>query len=658
MDLKKFFSELKRRNVYKVALTYAITAWLLAQIVALASDAFGSPDWVMKMIIFTLVIGFPIALILAWAFEMSPQGMIRTSSAAKENPNSSSKKKPLSHNVYIGILLLIIVGQFIYNKYWNQVSINTANMEKTIAVLPFRNDSPNEENVYFCNGIMEGILDHLSKIPDLSVVSRTSVEQYRKNAPSTAEIAKQLGVNYILEGSVFRVGNNSKITAQLIYAPEDRHVWSDQYDRDLEDIFSVMSDVTKTIAKELKATISPELLERIESRPTKNITAYDYYLQGKEYFNNFRLSGQEADLDNAESLYNAALELDPDFGLTYAGLARVHWDRNKFNFYKEETSVDTVLQLCNKAIALDANAADAYWVRGSFYDHMLFEIEKAEKDLKKAIEINPSHVDARLDLAFLTALHKRNFASAFKLLREAENIDRSPGQLSHTYWVSEVLYESIGDWEKTIEYHNMRKEVNPLVTDLDLIWINMDQGKFLKAQDIAKSQLDSNSILFLFIMGWTHLHLKEYNQALIYLERWKTLLKEHPDHWSATDNGIRYGMVLVENGREEEGVQMMNDELKKYDEVMKNFERMDQILYNSAAICAYLGEKERAYDYLRKIDGSLIRWDENIYVVQFDPMFDNLREDEEFKSIINDVQGEHKRIREELSRAETSGYIN
>ena len=155
-------------------------------------------------------------------------------------------------------------------------------------------------------------------------------------------------------------------------------------------------------------------------------------------------------------------------------------------------------------------------------------------------------------------------------------------------------------------------------------------------------------------MGLTNLYLRDYNQALIYFERWETLVKEYPDHWSASDNWFRFGMVLVEIGREEEGIQMMKDQLKKYGEVMKNFQRMDVILYNSAAICAYLGEKERAYDYLRKFDGNLIRWDQDIYTVQLDPMFDKLREDEEFKAIINEVQGEHKRIREELSGAESS----
>ena len=194
--------------------------------------------------------------------------------------------------------------------------------------------------------------------------------------------------------------------------------------------------------------------------------------------NNFLFNGQETDLDNAETLYNAALGLDPDFGLTYAGLAQIHWGRNEYNFYKKETSVDTVLQLCNKAIALDPNAADAYWVRGSFYDHVLFEIEKAEKDLNKALEINPNHLDAKRDLAWLVALHNRDFASAFKLLREAENIDKSPGQLSQTYSIKKWLYAGIGYWRKFTEYHNKQKKVNPLVTDYDII-LNIKYHKLI-----------------------------------------------------------------------------------------------------------------------------------------------------------------------------------
>lgn len=560
--------------------------------------------------------------------------------------------------VIAGLLAILALGYFGGSYFTSSAKSKEQIFEKSIAVLPFKSLSEDPEKQYLADGVMDVILLHLSKIEDLRVVTRTSVEKYRDPTQTIPEIARELQVNYILEGSFQKYGDQARLIVQLSNAEEkEDHIWASEYNNDWSDIFSVQSEVALTIAAELYAAITPQTKEIIETIPTKDITAYDYYLQGKEYFNNFLISEQESDLVNAEILYNAALELDPDFGLTYAGLARIHWERNQYNFYKEETSVDTVLQLCNKAIALDANAADAYWIRGSFYDHFLFEIEKAEKDLKKAIEINPSHLDAKRDLAFLVAFHKRDYASAFKLLREAENIDKSPGQLSQTYSRNKWIYQSIGYWVKFIEYHNKQKEVNPLVTDSDLIWTNWDQGKFREAQDIAKSQLDTNSILYALVMGWTHLYLKEYNQAVTYFEIWETFVKEHPDHWSAQDNWFNYGMALTGIGNEKIGIQMMKDQLKKNDEMMKNFQRMDQILYNSAAICAFLGEKERAYDYLRRFDGSLIRWDSLIYRVQFDPMFDNLREDEEFKSIINEVQGEHKRIREELARVEARGEL-
>ncbi len=163
-------------------MTYAVVAWLVAQIAGLGASSYGAPEWVMKMILLVLVIGFPIALILAWAFEMSPNGIIRTTSeAAAENPFPDSKKKPLTNNLLIGFLILVIAGQFIYAKYWNGGNLDTANIEKSIAVLPFSNESSNQENQYFCNGVMEGILDHLAKIPQLTVISRSSVEQFRNN---------------------------------------------------------------------------------------------------------------------------------------------------------------------------------------------------------------------------------------------------------------------------------------------------------------------------------------------------------------------------------------------------------------------------------------------------------------------------------------------
>ena len=175
------------------------------------------------------------------------------------------------------------MGQFAYNKYSNNEFTGSDITKKSIAVLPFINDSPNEDNLYFCNGIMEGILDHLSKIPELKVVSRTSVEQYRDNKPSLKKIAEELGVQYLVEGSVQRIGNQVVIFAQLISAEDDVHLWSQKYNEDVTELFAVQANVTESIADKLEMIISPKVKERIENIPTNNPLAYDFYLQGNEF---------------------------------------------------------------------------------------------------------------------------------------------------------------------------------------------------------------------------------------------------------------------------------------------------------------------------------------------------------------------------------------
>jgi TolB-like protein len=552
--------------------------------------------------------------------------------------------------VFIIIVVLSFAYFIIYKQDEGDASVfELENIDKSIAVLPFRNDSPNNENVYFCNGMMEGILDHLSKIPDLSVVSRTSVEQYRDDPPSVVEIAKKLGVNYILEGSVLRIGDQAKISAQLIYAPEDRHLWSKQFDKNVEDIFVVLSEVTQAIANDLKATISPDILERIASEPTSSITAYDYYLQGKDYLNN-------GELDKAESLYLLALDKDSSFALAFSSLANIYWWRNQFKFYKDDHSVDTVLQLCNKAITLDPTLADAYRIRGAFLDHIMFAIEKAERDFRKAIELNPNHLAARRGLAFLLAFHNRDYVSSLKMLRSAEKIDRSPGQLSNTYNVSSLIYRTIGNWEKSMYYYNMAKELNPLIWNP--IGIYLEQNNVNAEIDFIKNHLPENSQGYLVKMGLCYIISRKYDQALNYYEKWeKKLMTEEPDNVASIIDWYRYGQALIGVGRVQEGIEMMKDQLKRNDDIVVNFQRKDDVLYSSAGICAFLGEKERAYEYLGRFDKSDIRWDSRVYLVQVDPLFDNIREDAEFKTITNQVLEEHKRIREEIAKMELAGEL-
>ena len=267
-------------------------------------------------------------------------------------------------SMLIGLLLIAFLGLFAYNKYRDHTG-DASTIEKSIAVLPFRNDSPNEENLYFCNGIMEGILDHLAKIPELTVISRTSVEQYRENPPSIVEIARELNVNYIVEGSVLRIGDRVRISAQLINALEDKHLWSDQFDKNIESaesIFEVLAEVTQNIGRELKANISPELQKRIEFVPTSDITAYDYFLQGKEHYYNWWRTRDNSNLINADRLFELAIKQDSTYGLAYAGKAAVFAQSRAGEHY-----LDSVLIYCDKAILFDPNAAFAYMIRGADY---------------------------------------------------------------------------------------------------------------------------------------------------------------------------------------------------------------------------------------------------------------------------------------------------
>lgn len=567
-------------------------------------------------------------------------------------------RKPIFLISLVGIA--VIMAYLVYANWDKDRTISELtefeSAQKSIAVLPFRNDSPDNENVYFCNGIMEGILDHLSKIPDLSVVSRTSVEQYRDNPASVAEIAQKLGVNYILEGSVLRVGEQAKISAQLIYAPEDRHLWSKQFDKEVKDIFIVLSEVTQTIANDLKATISPELLDRIESVPTTSTQAYDSYLKGREYLYRYSQSGRRIYATNSEEQYKLAIETDSTFALAYAGLAQLIWIRDQYNFYRNQRSLDSVLMLCNKAIALDKNSEEAYAVRGAFYDHIMIELDKAEIDYEKAVELNPSHLIAIRDFALFIALHRRDYPSALKLLRRAEEIDRSPEELTITYANKVFLYNSIGAWDKLLEFWRKAKELNPLYSDYPIYYLE-SKGLFREIIDLVNKNFNNGQQGTLYKLGSSYLMLGEYDQALEYFKKWeKSIELEGEITPEAVTGWHRYGQALAGVGREKEGLQMMRNQLAKNDTI-RNFQNTRYIYYDNAGICAFLGEKERAYEYLNKFDESKHRWDNLIYFVQFDPLYDNIRNDPEFIKITRMVLEEHQKIRDEIARQESIGEI-
>src|SRR5216110_46181 len=255
MDPATFLTELKRRKVYRVAVAYAIVAWLLIQAASILFPTFEAPTWVMKVFVTAVILGFPIALVLAWAFDLTPEGLKRTEWADRRPARSSR------------------------NKAWRQTE-SVKVPAKSIAVMPFENRSEDKANAYFADGIQDEILTLLSKIADLKVISRTSTQQYRSRPRNLTEIAKQLGVATILEGSVQKASDQVRVNVQLINAQTDSHLWADTYDRKLTDIFGVESDIAKTIAETLQARLTGSEKIAITTKPTENPEAHELYLKG------------------------------------------------------------------------------------------------------------------------------------------------------------------------------------------------------------------------------------------------------------------------------------------------------------------------------------------------------------------------------------------
>src|SRR5213592_4546135 len=308
-----FFEEVKRRKVYRVAVAYVIAAGGIIQLASAAFPAWELPSWSLRLVIVLLLIGFPIALILAWAFDVTSQGIKTTPAVVTAG---SHRRRNVIMLVATGIIISAAAGFFLLPR------AAARKIDKSIAVLPFESLSDEKENAYFADGVQDDILTNLSKIGDLKVISRMSVMSYRGDAVRNArEIGKALGVATLLEGSVRRIGNRVRVNVQLIDASNDEHIWAEDYDRDLTDVFAIQTDLAQKIASALQAKLSPNEKARLDRQPTKDSDAYLLYLQAHNYAN--RPDDLRDDSLKAEELFEQAIKLDPKFAAAFAGLSMV-----------------------------------------------------------------------------------------------------------------------------------------------------------------------------------------------------------------------------------------------------------------------------------------------------------------------------------------------
>ena len=388
MNLSNFLAELKRRNVYKVAIAYGVVAWLLIQIATQVFPFFEIPNWTVRLVVLLVVIGFPVAVIIAWAFELTPEGLKRTE-VADAAPTRGSRRRAW---IYVVIVAAAIsVSLFFLGRYTSsKQSEGSASPEKSIAVLPFDNLSRDQENAYFAEGIQDEILSRLAKIADLKVISRTSTQKYKSTPDNLREIAKQLGVSNILEGSVQKVADQVRVSVQLINATSDAHLWAEIYDRKLTDIFAVESDIAKTIAETLRAKLTGSEEQMMSMKPTENTQAYELYLKGRFFWN--KRTG--ADLRKAIEYFNQAIAKDPNYALAYAGLADSYLLLSAFGAASPSDSLPQAKAAAKRALEIDDTSAEAHTSLGQillFYD---FDFAGSTREFKRAITLNPNYATA------------------------------------------------------------------------------------------------------------------------------------------------------------------------------------------------------------------------------------------------------------------------
>ena len=387
--MSRFWHELKRRSVIRVLTIYAGAAFVILELVDMIREPFELPNWAFKLVVVVLIIGFVITMLLSWIYDINPEGgVVKTETAdsiQSENiPDSSGRWKIASY-----ISFIVIVGLIILNIM--QHLDTKGGMDRSIAILPFENLSEADGNQYFVDGLVDDLLNRISIIEELKVISRTSSEMYReRGSKRIPQIADELNVSFILEGSVQRYEDKVRIAVQLIDAQKDDHIWAETYDRNINDVFQTQREIALQIASELDAILNIDQTALVEAEKTGNIEAFELYQLGRFHWNKRTSEGYTKSIQ----FFEEAIHADPTYGLAYAGLADTYALMSIQGHMDTQKGAAKAKELAFKALRLDENLAEAYTVLAEIYDYVDWEWEKAGAAYMRALELNPNYSTA------------------------------------------------------------------------------------------------------------------------------------------------------------------------------------------------------------------------------------------------------------------------
>ena len=665
--ITQFWLELKRRKVVRVITVYAAAAFVILELVDIITEPLKLPEWFLSAVIVILCIGFIIAIILSWIYDIHPEvGIVKTEPVDKvkeeDTPKSSNSWKIASYISFVVIVGLIVLNIIPRSNRSNEIAI----LEKSIAVLPFINDSPDEENGYFINGIMEEMLIKLQTIKEFRVHDRMSVEQYRHSNKSIPEIATELGVNYIVKASGQKYGNTFVLRVHLLEGHTGIRLWGESIEQEIESVnmmISIQSGIAESIAAELKAEITPEEKQHIEKIPTGNLTAYDFYQRGKNEYNRFLFEDDNSSLERAEAYYLKALEYDSTFAQAYAGLALTdyskHYSEEPYGGYLSDTYfegefLDSILMLADIALSFDDQLAEAYTVKGSYY-HARGLTEQAIKEFDMAILFNPNDWMAYSGKGRLHSYYD-DYLKAIENLQKAASLNHGselPGLLrriggafdnagfneKHHYYIQEALKLD----DDSMEYY------------YSLAGSERWLGNFEKAIEFGDKAyaIDPSHTGNLIILGENYMYLGQYEESLKYYKEWFEELKALGI--LSINDMHRIGYVYWLNGYKEEANYYFNEQINfcnRSIELGRLYAKQLWTYYDLACIYAFKGEKDKAFENLRVFNQKQRMGLWLVTHFKHDPLFDSIRNEPEFQQIVRDVeakyQAEHERVRQWL----------
>ncbi|HEY6206231.1 MAG TPA: tetratricopeptide repeat protein [Chthoniobacterales bacterium] len=579
-----FFAELRRRNVYKVAVAYAVVAWLTIQAASIFLPAFNAPQWAMQIVILILVVGFPIALAFSWAFEITPEGIKRESEVqADASITHHTGRKIVALTIVLAVIATgLLIFQFIRARSTSPSSA-TGITNKSIAVLPFDNLSRDPDNAYFVEGIQDEILTRLAKIADLKVIARSSTQRFQ-NKGDLPQIAQQLGVAHLLEGSVQKANDQVRINVQLIKAANEAHIWAEVYDRKLTDIFAVESEIAKTIADTLQAKLTGSEQRVIAARPTENTEAHQLYLKGRFFWNKRTGNGLKKSID----YFQQALSADPNYALGFAGVADAYVLLPGYNAGAPQDCYPKAMAATKKALDLDETLAEAHTTLALALWYYDFDFAQANREFQRAIELNPNYATGHQQYGNNTLSALGRFDDAIAEGKRAVDLDPLSlvinTDLGVNYFFARRYDEAIAQLRKTIE---------------------MDPGYYFAHSNLAQA---------LEMKGDRDGAIAEYQKA-------RAL---NDDHGVLGYLARFYG--LGGNKTETEKILDQLKELSKQQYVSD---------YSFALVYLGLGEKEEALRWLeqsyRDRAGSDVTW------IRVDPLLDPLHGDPRFEALAEKI---------------------